>query len=61
MAKALNEVMPETWYRLCTWHIMQNSIKHLGNFVKDGSHFLQNFKSCMLEYDDEGEFENAWD
>jgi zinc finger SWIM domain-containing protein 3 len=59
MTKALNEVMPETWHELCTWHIRQNGIKHLGNFMKDGSQFLRNFKSCIFEYDDEAKFENA--
>jgi hypothetical protein len=28
--------------------------------MKDDSHFLQDFKSCMFEYDDSVEFENAW-
>ncbi|XP_059437602.1 protein FAR1-RELATED SEQUENCE 5-like [Corylus avellana] len=60
MAKALTEVMPDTWHGLCTWHIMQNCIKYLGNLMKDGSHFLRDFKSCMFEYEDETEFENAW-
>ena len=40
MAKALNEVMPNTWHGLCTWHIIQNGIKHLGNLMKDGSSLL---------------------
>jgi len=61
MAKPLIEVMPETWHGLCTWHIMQNGIKHLGNFMKNGSHFLRDFKACMFEYEDEAEFQNAWD
>jgi len=60
MAKALGEVMPKTWHGLCTWHIMQNGIKHMGNFMKDDSHFLRDFKSCMFVYDDSVEFENAW-
>jgi zinc finger SWIM domain-containing protein 3 len=60
MAKALPEVMPGTWHGLCTWHIMQNGIKHLGNLMKDGSHLLRDFKSCMFDYEDETEFENAW-
>jgi zinc finger SWIM domain-containing protein 3 len=61
MAKPLIEVMPETWHGLCTWHIMQNGIKHLGNFMKNGSHFLRDYKACMFEYEDEAEFQNAWD
>jgi zinc finger SWIM domain-containing protein 3 len=59
MVKALTEVMPNSWHGSCTWHIMQNGIKHLENLMKDGSHFLRDFKSCMFEYEDEFEFENA--
>jgi zinc finger SWIM domain-containing protein 3 len=60
MAKALGEVMPETRHGLCTWHMMRNGIKHIGNFMNDDSHFLRDFKSCIFEYDDSVEFENAW-
>ena len=61
MAKALNEVMPNTYHRLCTWHIMQNGIKHLGKLTKDGSSFLQVFKTCMFKFNDENEFEKTWE
>jgi zinc finger SWIM domain-containing protein 3 len=40
---------------------MQNDIKHFENFIKDGSNFLRDFKSCMFEYDYKVVFENAWD
>jgi zinc finger SWIM domain-containing protein 3 len=60
MAKALTMVMLDTWHELCTWHIMQNSIKHLGHLMKNGSHLLRDIKSCMFDYEDETEFENAW-
>ena len=43
MAKALHEVMPDTFHGLCTWHLMQNGIKHLGNLMKEGSCFLTDF------------------
>ncbi|XP_043699966.1 protein FAR-RED IMPAIRED RESPONSE 1-like [Telopea speciosissima] len=59
MAKALNEMWPETWHGLCTWHIMQNGIKHLGNLMKGGSHFLQDLKKCIFEYE-KIQFEDAW-
>jgi zinc finger SWIM domain-containing protein 3 len=59
--KALIEVIPGTWHGLCTWHILQNVTKHVGNLMKDGSFFLRDFKDCMFEYEDETEFENAWD
>ncbi|KAF7841405.1 protein FAR1-RELATED SEQUENCE 5-like [Senna tora] len=60
MAKALHEVMPEVCHGLCTWHLMQNGIKHLGNLMKNGSHFLKDFKTCMFGYDEEAQFEVAW-
>ncbi|KAF7823653.1 protein FAR1-RELATED SEQUENCE 5-like [Senna tora] len=60
MAKGLQEVLPDTYHRLCTWHLMQNCIKHLGNLMKHGSHFLRDFKACMYEYEEEKEFEEAW-
>ena len=61
MAKALNEVMPNTYQRLCTWHIMQNGIKHLKNLMKDGSSFLQVFKIYTFDYNDKIEFEKTWE
>ncbi|KAF7824322.1 protein FAR1-RELATED SEQUENCE 5-like [Senna tora] len=47
MAKALHKVMPDVCHGLCTWHLMQNGIKHLGNLMKNGSHFLRDFKTCI--------------
>ncbi|XP_075504354.1 protein FAR1-RELATED SEQUENCE 5-like [Primulina tabacum] len=60
MTKALLEVMPEVFHGLCTWHLMQNGIKHLENLMKDGYHFLTDFKICMYGIDDETRFEEAW-
>jgi len=34
MEKALAKVMPETYHGLCVWHVMQNSIRHLGNMIR---------------------------
>jgi len=47
MAKALHEVMPETYYGLCYWHLMQNDIKHLEARMKNGSNLLRGLKFCM--------------
>ncbi|KAJ7959449.1 Protein FAR1-RELATED SEQUENCE 5 [Quillaja saponaria] len=60
MMKALAEVMPNVCHGLCTWHLMQNAIKHLGNMMKDGSSFLAEFSACMYQYDCEIEFEKEW-
>ncbi|CAK8533806.1 unnamed protein product [Lathyrus sativus] len=60
MAKAFAKVMLETHHGLCTWHLSQNGIKHLGNLMKGGSYFLRDFKKCMYDYDIEKYFETAW-
>ncbi|XP_043721189.1 protein FAR1-RELATED SEQUENCE 5-like [Telopea speciosissima] len=60
MARAIGEVLPETWHGLSTWHIMQNGIKHLGNLMKHGSSFLKDLNKCIFKYENEEEFENAW-
>lgn len=60
MAKTLVEVMAETQNKLCTWHLMQNETKHLGNLMKGGSHFLIDFNKCVYEYDQEVKYEVAW-
>lgn len=59
MARALIEIMPEAYHGLCTWHLMQNCIKHLGNLMKGESHFLSDFKKCMYEYESEDQFDKG--
>ncbi|XP_043705404.1 protein FAR1-RELATED SEQUENCE 5-like [Telopea speciosissima] len=61
MAKAISEVFTGTWHDLCTWHLMQNGIRHLGNLMKDGSSFLSDLKMCIYQYDEEVQFEAAWE
>ncbi|KAJ4952420.1 hypothetical protein NE237_029252 [Protea cynaroides] len=61
MAKAISQVFPSTWHGLCPWHIMQNGIKHLGNLMKNESDFLREFKACMFHYEEEADFEKAWE
>ena len=34
---------------------------HLGNLMKDGFAFLQVFKTCMFDFNDEIEFEKTWE
>ncbi|XP_057418076.1 protein FAR1-RELATED SEQUENCE 1-like [Lotus japonicus] len=60
MMKALAEVMPGAYHGLCTWHLMQNGIKYLGNLMKGKSHFLTDFQKCMYGYEDEEKFEEGW-
>ncbi|XP_062201502.1 protein FAR1-RELATED SEQUENCE 5-like [Phragmites australis] len=61
MGKAVGEVFLETWHGLCTFHIMQNAIKHLTQEKNEESSILSYFSACMYEYEDEAKFEEAFD
>ncbi|KAK2972543.1 hypothetical protein RJ640_014267 [Escallonia rubra] len=61
MGNAISVVMLEVRHGLCTFHIMQNAIKHLGNLMKDDSCFLSDFKALMFEYEDMTKFEKEWE
>ncbi|KAK2968072.1 hypothetical protein RJ640_000487 [Escallonia rubra] len=61
MGNAVRVVMPEVRHSLCSFHIMQNAIKHLGNLIKDDSCFLCDFKALMFEFDDVTKFEKVWE
>ncbi|XP_062182129.1 protein FAR1-RELATED SEQUENCE 5-like [Phragmites australis] len=61
MKKAISAVFPETWHGLCTFHIMQNAVKHLARLKSDNdSNILADFSACVYEYDDETTFEEAF-
>ncbi|XP_071729461.1 protein FAR1-RELATED SEQUENCE 5-like [Rutidosis leptorrhynchoides] len=61
MASALVNVMANVHHGLCTSHIMQNAIMHVGNIVKDDRRLLKDFKKCMYQYDDQQKFEKKWE
>ena len=88
MGKAIYKVFTESYHGLCTFHIMQNCVKHLSPVKdKDGgtmegegggeegedegegegegedeeTHILSDFSACMYGYEDEAEFQEAFD
>ncbi|XP_028081102.1 protein FAR-RED IMPAIRED RESPONSE 1-like [Camellia sinensis] len=60
MAKAISQIMPEVFHGLCTFHLMQNSLKHLGYSFKSGSKFSSDLKACIYAYKNEHELIEAW-
>lgn len=60
MATALEDVMPETHHGLCTWHLFQNGVKHLGSLMNGGSFLLRDIKECMYDIEIEADFEKKW-
>ncbi|KAF7124972.1 hypothetical protein RHSIM_Rhsim12G0053100 [Rhododendron simsii] len=61
MANAISQVMPDVKHGLCTFHINQNAMKHLGYLYGKESTFASDFNACMFLYEDEKELEEAWD
>jgi hypothetical protein len=61
MGKAVELVFHEAWHGLCTFHIMQNAIKHLPKQEKaKGSNVLADFSACMFEYVDQETFDREF-
>jgi zinc finger SWIM domain-containing protein 3 len=75
MGKAILNVFTESYHGLCTFHIMQNVIKHLshvkGQEEEEGgeeegeqegeeSHILTDFSACMYGYEDKILFQQAF-
>ncbi|KAI8537445.1 hypothetical protein RHMOL_Rhmol09G0024400 [Rhododendron molle] len=62
MAKAIPLVMPETYHRICTWHMRQNAMKHLGYLYKEeDSEFAEHLHAFINDILEEDEFLSAWD
>ncbi|GMP63518.1 hypothetical protein CsSME_00025168 [Camellia sinensis var. sinensis] len=60
MAKAIPIVMPDTNHRFCTWHLMQNAVKHVSSLFKDVG-VKGVFSKFMHDIDNEEEFKIQWD
>jgi zinc finger SWIM domain-containing protein 3 len=61
MAKAISVVMPNTYHRLCTWHLMQNALKHIGHLLRGENGFRSELNACFKVWEEEDEFLSAWD
>uniref|UniRef100_A0A8R7Q4E2 SWIM-type domain-containing protein n=1 Tax=Triticum urartu TaxID=4572 RepID=A0A8R7Q4E2_TRIUA len=67
MGLAVGDVFTQAWHGLCTYHIMQNAVKHLCNSkVEDKEedeepHILLDFSACMYNIEDKAAFEEAFD
>ncbi|CAN0876191.1 Protein FAR1-RELATED SEQUENCE 5 [Linum grandiflorum] len=61
MARAIQEVFTETHHRLCVWHIYQNAATHLSHIFHSCMQFASDFGACVFDYEDEDEWNKAWD
>ncbi|XP_073120758.1 protein FAR1-RELATED SEQUENCE 5-like [Henckelia pumila] len=60
MAKALLEKWPETYHRLCIWHIYQNAATHLSSVFSKFKEFSKDFSSCIYKFEEERDFLTTW-
>ncbi|XP_028122699.1 protein FAR1-RELATED SEQUENCE 5-like [Camellia sinensis] len=60
MAKAISYVMPNTYHRLCTWHMMQNAVKHMSGIFSGPGRVRSVLGKFIYEYEEEEEFFAAW-
>ncbi|XP_028054803.1 protein FAR1-RELATED SEQUENCE 5-like [Camellia sinensis] len=59
MAKAIPIVMPDTSHRLCTWHLMQNVLRHVNCLFQDkGVKGVLN--KFLFDIEDENEWKLKW-
>ncbi|XP_028052915.1 protein FAR1-RELATED SEQUENCE 5-like [Camellia sinensis] len=62
MAKAISSVMPDTFHRICTWHMRQNAIKHLrSKYRGDDGGIGAELAKFIYNYEDEESFSSAWE
>jgi zinc finger SWIM domain-containing protein 3 len=60
MKNAISIVFCNTWHALCTFHIMQNVVKHLACLDCDGSSALAELSACMYEHEEGTTFEASF-
>ncbi|XP_062014022.1 protein FAR1-RELATED SEQUENCE 5-like [Rosa rugosa] len=61
MAKALRHDMPDSYHRLCKWHMMQNAIKHGHSFLTEEGGITSVLSRFMENVEEEDELISAWD
>lgn len=65
MTKAITIVMPNTNHCLCTWHLMQNALRHANYIFKDKEVKDKGMESVlskfMYDIEDEEEFTLKWE
>ncbi|TXG61125.1 hypothetical protein EZV62_012488 [Acer yangbiense] len=60
MVKAILQVMPDTYHTLCTWHIMQNALKHMNSVFRGPSRVKDVLSAFMNDTEEEEEFLTTW-
>ncbi|KAI8551177.1 hypothetical protein RHMOL_Rhmol06G0164900 [Rhododendron molle] len=59
MAKAIKSVLPDVSHGLCTFHLNQNALKHLGHLFNAESDFGKELNACIFGYEEPDELKKA--
>ncbi|XP_009801826.2 protein FAR1-RELATED SEQUENCE 5-like [Nicotiana sylvestris] len=57
---AVSLVMPQTYHRLCVWHLEKNAFKHLNHVFRAHASFPGDFSKLLYHYEYEEDFLFAW-
>ncbi|KAI9162499.1 hypothetical protein LWI28_027934 [Acer negundo] len=60
MAKAILQVMSDTYHRFCTWHIMQNALKHMNSVFRGPGGVKNVLSAFMNDIEEEEELLTSW-
>jgi hypothetical protein len=53
-------VMPNTYHRLCTWHLMQkNALKHIGHLLRSDNGIISDLNAYFKFWEKEDQFLSA--
>ncbi|KAL0924201.1 hypothetical protein M5K25_005012 [Dendrobium thyrsiflorum] len=58
--RAVVMTLPNSFHRLCLWHILQNAAKNLSHLYSSDSNFQKDFKFYIYECSSEEDFHSGW-
>ncbi|XP_058095713.1 protein FAR1-RELATED SEQUENCE 5-like [Magnolia sinica] len=61
MLNAIKTELSGTVHRICVWHMFQNACKYLSHLFSASQSFGNDFSKCIFDFDEEGEFLDAWE
>ena len=60
MAKAISQVMPNTYHKLCMWHMMQNALKHIRSVFNGFNGVKSVLPNLIDKIEEEYDFFTTW-
>ncbi|KAF1877862.1 hypothetical protein Lal_00038171 [Lupinus albus] len=58
--KDVGNVFPESYHRLCLWHLFQNALKKVNHAFQNSDSFAAELRSCIYDFEYEEDFIKSW-